>query len=449
MKFNSPGFSIVFSTFLLFICLLGLAFAVINTWYWLIILMTALVIVQLIGYYRKQNQLSRELQQFAEAIQYRDFSRNFNPGKKRGEPSAHRQSFQLISETIRSISKESETRFLHLQSILEIVDTGIFSYETTTGEVLWMNESLKKMWNIPYLKSIDALQRRNPILGAEIRQLMPGQKTVTPMELDGNSVKVMLSATVFKLEQGQYKLIALQNIHQALDEGEAAAWQKLLNVMTHEIMNSVAPIASLSDTLHQRVRQADTGAERPTDLLPDLDTGLTTIRKRSEGLMKFTDTYRSLSKIKQINLKRIKVVELFDHIEQLLRPTLEKRQVYLNVVFKDPLLSLQGDATLLEQVLINLVLNSLDALQDRERPTITLEAEKIKEKIVLRVTDNGTGIAPEVLEKIFIPFFTTKKTGSGIGLSLCKQVMVLHKGTLSVQSEPENGSVFSLIFEDQ
>jgi len=382
-----------------------------------------------------------------ESVHYRDFSRHFDVKRAPAELQPFRTGFNEINSTFKVISKEKETQYLHLKTILEIVDTGILSYETGNGEILWMNESLKNLLNIPYLKTIHSLEKRNKSLYEQIIALSPGHNTVCSVTRDKGLSKVLLSATAFANENRTYKLIAFQNIDEALDETESNAWQRLLSVMTHEIMNSVAPISSLAETLTASIHESLQQPEQSKETLSDIETGINTIKKRSESLLRFTETYRNLSKINKANISKIAVRELFEHVQQLMQPTVEKRKIDLEIILRDPFLSLDADSDLIEQVLINLILNAIDAVKDRESAKVTLVAGTDQPgRVVIRVIDNGSGVKQELLDKIFIPFFSTKKTGSGIGLSLCKQIMVLHKGNIQVQSQEGEGTSVNLQF---
>lgn len=441
------GLNNLMRTLLLFAVLLVSAMAFVKQWYWVGMITVSVVLVLIYEHYKYLNRTRREMEQFMESIRYRDFSRHFDVKKTPPELQPFRVAFNEINATFKSISKEKETQFLHLKNILEIVDTGILSYEIHTGEVLWMNESLKGLLQIPYLKTIHSLERRNGHLYHEILNLLRGQKTVTSITKDNSSFKILLSASMFENEHKTYKLIAFQNINDALDEGESQAWQKLLSVMTHEIMNSVAPISSLAETLKSRITESSQNSENYKETLADIETGINTIKKRSEGLLKFTETYRNLSKINKVNLSTVYISELFEHVQQLLQPSIDKKGIDFEVVLKDPLLTVKADTGLIEQVLINLVLNAMDAVKEVKQPKIVISAESLHQKTLIKITDNGLGIAPELIDKIFIPFFSTKKTGNGIGLSLCKQVMMLHKGHISVQSAENEGTVFLLAFD--
>ena len=405
------------------------------------------IIYQVIEFYRFQHKAHVELDQFVEAIHYRDFSRYFDVKHAPLELQPLRKGFNEINSTFKLISKEKETQYQYLQKILELVDTGILSYELNTGEVVWMNESLKRMLQLPYLKTIESLSKRDPGLYREICELKSTDHKIATAHLERNSFKVLLSATAFQTDGRKYKLIAFQNVSEALDETESKAWQKLLSVMTHEIMNSIAPISSLADTLKNRLNQSVAELKHNSGSFDDLEVGIETIKRRSEGLLKFAETYRNLNKITAPNLKKVFVRDLFENLNQLMAPTLEQKNIELEIILKDPDLMLEADTNLIEQVLINLVVNAIEAIKDKKSPRIILSAFLAANfKTVVKVADNGTGMPEEVIEKIFIPFFSTKKSGSGIGLSLCKQIMMLHRGNIHVQSVEGEGTAFMLQF---
>ena len=393
------------------------------------------------------NRRKREVEQFVESIQYRDFSRNFNVSQAPEDIKPLRKGFNEINSAFKVISKEKETQYQYLQKILELVDTGILSYESETGEVVWMNESLKRMLLLPYLKTIHSLQKRDEELYAQVVSLKPGNSHIATVHLEKNVFKILLSATAFQTEGKKYILIAFQNINEALDETESKAWQKLLSVMTHEIMNSVAPISSLADTLKNRLQESVQLLDNTNGVIDDLEVGINTIKRRSEGLLKFAEVYRNLNKITTPSLKHVFVRDLFENMHNLMQPTLNQKGIEMEIILKDPELALDVDTNLIEQVLINLIVNAIEAVKESEHPRIVLSAiSSANNKLAIKVTDNGYGMNEEVMNNIFIPFFSTKKNGSGIGLSLCKQIMMLHKGNITVQSIEGQGSVFTLQF---
>jgi len=432
---------------LFFITLLTLSFLILKGLTIYALLMVPVIIYQLLELFRFQNRSNKELLQFIQSIEYRDFSRNFDVKHAPAELQTLRESFNKIISTLKFISKEKETSYHYLQKILELVDTGIISYNLESGEVVWMNESLKKMLQLPYLKTIYSLEKRDRQLYDDVISLKPTEGKITTAHVEKRAFKILLSATAFQTDGKKFMLIAFQNINEALDETESKAWKKLLSVMTHEIMNSVAPISSLADTLKTRLANSINHIENKDGAVHDLEIGIDTIKRRSESLLKFAEVYRNLNKISNPNLKTVYVRDLFENLYQLMEPTLEQKNIEMDIVLKDTGLMVEVDTSLIEQVLINLVVNAIEAVKDNPDGRIVLSANlSAKQKGFIKVADNGAGMTEDVIENIFIPFFSTKKNGSGIGLSLCKEIMMLHKGNIEVQSKPEQGSVFTLQF---
>ncbi|MDB5197047.1 MAG: histidine kinase [Flaviaesturariibacter sp.] len=444
MTFKNFKVRLLLRVFLLFIVLTAGAFFLVKGWALYLALLAPVVCYQLVEFIRFQNKTQEELNQFVEAIHYRDFSRNFDVKHAPSDLQTLRKGFNEINTTFKVICKEKETQYQYLQKILELVDTGILSYDVETGDVVWMNDSIKRMLQLPYLKTIYSLSKRDKLLFEEVMAVKAGDTKIATAHLEKSTFKVLLSATAFQTEGKRYKLIAFQNVNEALDETESKAWQKLLSVMTHEIMNSIAPISSLAETLKSRLVQRD------ETTFEDLELGIDTIKRRSEGLLKFAETYRNLNKITTLNKQQVYIRELFGNLNQLMQPTFEQKGIELEIILRETDLSFEADASLIEQVLINLIVNAIEAVKETDEPRIILSAEQtLPNKIMLKVADNGSGMPEEVLEKIFIPFFSTKKTGSGIGLSLCKQIVMLHKGQLQVQSVEGKGTVFIITIENQ
>lgn len=445
--FKRLEWNIFLQVVLLFLTLCIAAYCLVEGLYVYEMIVVPVILVQLNSFYIFHKKAQKEVEQFAEAVHYRDFSRYFNVKQAPRELKTLRKGFNEINSAFMLISKEKETQYQYLQKILELVDTGILSYDMESGQVIWMNESLKKLLEIPYLKTIHSLEKRDLALTRRIEALHPGENAIATVHQERDSFKIILSATAFQTEGRKFKLVAFQNVNEALDETESLAWQKLLSVMTHEIMNSVAPISSLAETLNKRLQQSISQLDNSTGAVEDLEIGINTIKKRSEGLLKFAETYRNLNKITTPNLQEIFVRDLFENMHQLMQPTLDQKHITLEIILKDPQLKINADPNLLEQVIINLMINAIEAVKDLKESKITLSGIQLPgKKVLIKVIDNGNGMEQEVLDKIFIPFFTTKKTGSGIGLSLCKQIMMLHKGNIQVQSKPGEGTAFTLHF---
>lgn len=449
MGFKDFEWKLIIRVVLLLLSLSVPAFVIVNGWAEALVFWLPLIIIQLVDFIRFVRQAQEELNQFIESVHYRDFSRHFNEHRTYTQLQSLRKGFNEINSTFKSITKEKETQYQNLQRVMELVETGIMSYDMSSGEVIMMNESLKNLLHVPYMKTIQYLAKRDPELYNEVMALEPGHSKIATAHatlFEKSSFKVLLSATAFQSEGNRYKLVSFQNVNEALDETESKAWQKLLNVMTHEIMNSVAPISSLADTLKNRLHEA-AATGMSSDDIEDLEEGVSTIKRRSEGLLRFAETYRNLNRITKLSLDTVYVKELFTNLHRLMQPTLDQKGIRLEIYLPDQDISLQVDPTLLDQVLINLLVNAMEAVKDRAAPQITLSAYTSSDKkTVIKIADNGIGMSEEVQEKIFIPFFSTRKQGNGIGLSLCKQIVLLHRGTIQVQSVEGEGTAFVLRF---
>ena len=447
MIFKRYEWRLLLRVLILFVTLSATSLIAVQGNYMYLVIACPLLVYELIDMIRFQKKAQDEVSQFVESIHYRDFSRHFDVRKAPTELKPLRKGFNEINTTFKLISRERETQYHYLQKILELVDTGILSYENETGETGWINEAFKRLIGIPYIKTIYSLEKREEALYKEIINIKPGESKVISITRNQQQYKILINASILRSDDKVYKLVAFQNVSEALDETESRAWQKLLSVMTHEIMNSVAPISSLADTLKNRLQSPEIANSPVSSQLEDLELGIDTIKRRSEGLLKFTESYRNLNKITKLDLKKILVRDLFENLNSLMQPSLEKKHIELEIVLRDPALAIEADINLLEQVMINLLVNAIDAVKEREQPRISLSAEiQVNNRVTVKVADNGSGIPTELLDKIFIPFFSTRKTGSGIGLSLCKQIMLLHKGNIQVQSAEGKGSAFLLQF---
>lgn len=439
-------------TGLLLLVLVGVAAALLagQPIYWVPgLLLTSGLLAELLHYL---NQSNRDLADFLAGLRYEDYALAFGTQQVPASTGRLRQAFNQINRSFQQLSRQKEAQHQYLQNVLALVNTGILAFydphaqpaapagpSPTPGEVRWLNESLKQLLGVPYLRNIEALARRDAALYETLLALKPGENCLVRL----HQQPVLLSATAFTDEHGRSLLVAFQPVREALEENEAQAYQKLLRVLTHEIMNSVAPIASLADTLHQQL--AATPAAGP--LPADLRRSVAVIQQRSEGLLHFTQTYRQLSKLTAATFQAVPVWALFEHVLALLEPTLAQRGIDPEVVLADPDLSIQADPALIEQVLINLMTNALEALHAQPTPQLRLAGyAQVPHRVVLEVADNGAGIPAALLEEIFVPFFTTKPSGSGIGLSLSRQIIQLHRGSLQVQSKEGAGSQFYLLF---
>ncbi|GGG09302.1 sensor histidine kinase [Dokdonia pacifica] len=411
------------------------------------VIISIAIIYLLINTYSFVKRRFTAMDDFFEAVKYRDFSRWFPEDIGPKDIRFLYTGFNEINRTIKEINIQNQAQYVYLQKILEMVDIGIIAYNLETGDVLWSNDSFGEILDVPTFKNVRFVETRKPELFATVFEMYHRAPDSISIALKNESIKILISDTVFQVEEEAFKLIVIQNIDDTLNKNESESWKKLLSVMTHEIMNSIAPISSLADTLHQNLQVALQEPESTQLELEDLNSGIKTIKNRSEGLLQFAKTYRSLNKVTSLNLERIRVSELFNNIQLLMEPSIKAKNIAIDFKVATPKLELDIDTHLIEQVLINLLLNAVDACKEIENAKIIVEAAQNSNRdIVIRVFDNGSGIPKDILENVFVPFFTSKATGSGIGLSLCKQIMLLHKGKIIVKSIEGEGSVFSLVF---
>jgi two-component system nitrogen regulation sensor histidine kinase NtrY len=389
----------------------------------------------------------RELLRFLEAIRYDDLSLAVSARGRGPLFEAIADRFAEVTEAFRRLRSEREEQAQYLQTVVRHVGVALIAFRAD-GEVALLNTAAKRLLGVPRLRHIEGLGALSPRLAQMLPALQNGDRTLVRVERGDRTLDLAVHATHFRLAGEPHVLVSLQDIRRELEEKEMEAWQQLTRVLTHEIVNSVAPIASLAATANQLLHRDDTeiaGDGAPP--LADAREALQTIERRSQGLIHFVESYRSLTKIPKPNFALFPVADLFGNVQTLLRTSLREKGVALDVQIVPETLELAADEELIEQVLINLLLNAMQALEEQADARITLRA-RIGDtgRAVIEVHDNGPGILPEVRERIFVPFFTTKQSGSGIGLSLSRQILRLHGGTLTVRSTPGVETVFVLRF---
>lgn len=294
--------------------------------------------------------------------------------------------------------------------------------------------------------NIEELNAKNPKLLKALKEAEPGRSTL----YKGQDFLLTIQLTEMRIRGNPMKLLTLQNIQTELQQQEIEAWQKLTRVLRHEIMNSITPISSLTSTLREildhDMTQRNNHYELKSEGAEDLREGLSTIENRSKGLIKFIDAYREYTSLPQPKLKTVRVKDLIEKVAQLMKPEIRKTTIDFRISCESEFLTIQADEEMIEQVLINLIKNSVEALTEFESGVIEVIGRYSGNSVAIQVIDNGAGIIKEAMSRVFVPFFTTKKTGSGIGLSLSRQIMQMHNGSLSVESEPGVQTVFTMKF---
>ena len=401
-------------------------------------------IYSLIHYVEKTN---RELARFFSSIRYSDFSQSFKNDGLGTTFDALQKSFTEVMKAFRKTRAEKEEHYRYLQTIVQHVGIGLIAFQPN-GDVELINTAAKRLLRIASLKNIQSLESFSKSLVETLQNIKPRERALTKVEDNDELLHLALYATGFKLRGQNFILVSIQNIHSELEEKEIEAWQKLIRVLTHEIMNSITPIASLASTINELIleswkfRKSDEKIE--TESLTDIHEAAQTIQKRSQGLLHFVDAYRNLTLIQKPNFQIFQIKELFARVEKLMQANIKKKSISFNQKIEPKSLELAADPELIEQVLINLLLNALNAVEGKKEAKIDLDAKLDgRGRIVIQVKDNGPGISEENLEKIFIPFFSTREGGSGIGLSLSRQIMRLHNGSIGVHSEPGVETIFT------
>lgn len=410
-------------------------------------LAAALFFYALFTLFRYIDRSNRGLARFLQAVRYHDFTLSPGIDGLGGSFADLNATFREISGQFQRAREEKEEQYRYLQTVVQHVGVGLLALQTD-GRIDLLNHAAKRLLRVSHLRHIADLPPMFQPLRDEIRRLRPGEKSLLKLNFPDEELQLSLATTEFKLRDQLYKLVSLQNIQVELEEKEAEAWQSLTRVLTHEIMNSLTPIASLAATASSLLPETDgdVGAV-VSSRSQDVSEALLTINRRSQGLMRFVHAYRSVALIPKPQFRIFPVGELFQRVEKLLQDKLRRQGIDFRVEVEPPSLEMTADPDLTEQVLINLLLNAMEALVGSGNPQILLSSRMNERgRVVIRISDNGPGIAPEAREKIFIPFFTTKKDGSGIGLSFSRQVMRLHGGVIAVQSPPGSGTVFTLRF---
>jgi nitrogen fixation/metabolism regulation signal transduction histidine kinase len=403
-----------------------------------------LIIYQVIALIRFTDKTNRDLQRFLDGIRHEDFSQTFAREGFGKSFDDLRSSFNQIVARFQRARAEKEENFRYLQTVVHHIGTGLIVFDST-GKVHLFNAAAKRLFHLPVLHALKDLARYSTELVKVLAEIRSGQYALVRVPLSDEVIELSIRATEFRMQENNYTLVSLQNIQSELAEKEMDAWQNLIRVLTHEIMNSVTPIASLASTLNEMVK-AVAQQENMYHQQEDLQEGLETIQKRSEGLLRFIEAYRGLTRIPRPEVSEFPICDLLRRIEQLMLPGIQDRDItYTSRVVPDDL-QVNADRQLIEQVIINLVKNAIQSLRSTEHPEIEISSRiDTRGRIIIQVTDNGPGIPKENIDKIFVPFFTTKSEGTGIGLSLSRQIMRMHRGGISVQSEAGR-TVFTLRF---
>lgn len=382
----------------------------------------------------------RKLERFLDALAFDDLSLQLT---EEDWDQQLAQAANHIIDTVREARVESEAQASYLNALVKHVPVAILSFRPD-GAVVLQNNAARHLFQVPRLTRVDDLSVYGEHLPKALRALQPGQQRLVRAMAEDRVLELKVSATQIRIAGAgggeTQMLLAVENIHSELDDREITAWRDLIRVLTHEIMNSVTPIASLAQTVDDLVGELpDAGRETREDM----HDALTTIVRRSDGLLQFVEGYRRLTDLPQPKLAETPVAPLLEDTRRLCREDFGSG-IDIEADVQPANLTVSVDAAMIQQVLINLARNACFAVAEVESPRLSLRARSAHGRVQVTVEDNGCGIAEEDLSQIFIPFFTTRKHGSGVGMTLARQIVSAHKGSLTVRSRPGQGTAVTL-----
>jgi nitrogen fixation/metabolism regulation signal transduction histidine kinase len=408
----------------------------------LLIAQTALLIYYL-------NRTNRDLGHFFSSVTNNDSSIVFDYDNRNKSFSNLYKNLNNVNKVIEQARLEKIGQFEYLKQVVENIGVGILSFNTDYN-VQFFNPAGKDILKIRTLTSINELESIYPGLAQKLKKIKANQQQLLTIKSKQYELNLSVKLVEFVIQKATIKLFAFQNIQTELETKEVESWQKIIRVLTHEIMNSVSPINSATTSISRLFLDNNKPID-PSNIDEDAINktlkGMTIIEQRSSGMLKFVQKFRDLTLLPEPQKEIVLIKDLYQTLETLFKTDSENKNIDIIFNSTHSALSINADKTQIEQVLINLLKNSIESLSQTPKPTIVISSFKNnRNNTVIAIKDNGEGISSEVFDNIFTPFFTTKVKGSGIGLSLSRQIMHLHNGNISVKSEPNIETVFTLTF---
>jgi len=445
---RTQHFKLILQILLLLLAVFVFCYSVISTeWIGTPTISFLIIVVVTINIIRMVEKSNRDFAQFLSNITYGDFTSTSGASNQAFAAQTFVNAQKTLLSKYQKLTADRSAQSQYLQKVVEHVDSALICFDSE-GKIEFSNKATTQLLNKKYIPSINVLANINPEMASELRHIRPGENRLLKTVLEGELNQLILSATEFTLLDRNFKLVSMKNIKGALDEREVESWQKLIKVLTHEIMNSMTPIVSLSQYIESLVSDKislEQLQDEESEQFRDLHQSINAITSRSKGLMEFVDSYRSLSNLPKPTFAKVSIAELFNRIERLVADEVGECDIRFQQTATPPGLWVNADEHLLEQVLLNLLSNAFDAVAEKQDKKVMLEATCQSDgKVAIKVTDNGCGIDSDVIDNIFTPFYTTKDSGSGIGLSLSRQLARLNRGILSVSSVMGDGSQFTL-----
>lgn len=415
---------------------------------WPVTLALAIVLIgQIFEFNYFVNNTNRKLTLFLDSVQYSDFATTFSIDNNLGNSfKGLNKAFNKVLGAFKDARVSTEENLQYLHMIVEHVDTGLISFDDE-GKVEVINGIASDLLGIRKIRNMSELKEANLDLYKTIWDLPVGKRDLFQVNED---IQLSIRATQFTKRGKFIKLIALHNIQNELNSKELESWQNLLSVLRHEIMNSMTPISSLAATMgmilkEDLVKKKD-NYELSNEVYEDINDSLSTIESRSKGLITFLKSYQEYTSLPAPELTVSSIQKLVSNVENLMRAQFKDTGIELTCDCPTKDFELLIDEQQIEQVLINLVKNAIEAFDDQPEKKVILIAYQQYQYKIIEIEDNGPGIIPEAIDKIFVPFYTTKKTGSGIGLSLSRQLIRMNGGNLNVVSTPQEKTVFKIVF---
>ncbi len=417
-------------------------------WYVATAVSALVLVLLLVELFRFIDRSNLEFENLLQSLKYQDFTRSYRRRYTERSFRKLESTFNEILELYRESRMDGAAQHQYLQMVLDHIRVALVCFDDA-GEVILFNRAASELFKRNTVSRLEPLKSEYPELYRGMVSLEAGQRELIRINAEDGVLRLAVSATGIRLRKKNYKLVSLQDIRQELEEQELDSWQKLIRVLTHEIMNSVTPVSSLSEAINQMLVDEQGRRLHPSELeaedLEDMYSSLATIEERSKGLLKFVGDYKNLTRLPKPSLESLPLDALLGSMEKLFTRDMEKSGIEFRVESPADNRQLWADSQMVQQVLINLIKNAMEAVESRKAGRIRLWTESQGEKTLIRVSDNGKGINPEDADKVFIPFFTTRKSGSGIGLSLSRQIMRLHRGSIYFHSS-KSGTTFTLEF---
>jgi nitrogen fixation/metabolism regulation signal transduction histidine kinase len=437
------------------LALVGLAMALVvwlllqPGYYSATLLAVAALLLLVMELWRHVSRTNREVARFLDAVRFADYSQRFDFEKAGSGFASLGRTFTEIIGQLRSRRTGQESDLRHLKALVEHIPVPLMTVHADDAITL-QNNAARRLFGAAHVTRVNDLRQFGPGFARAVDEAVPGDRQLVTFAVEGVEYRLTLATTEIVIRNDRERLISLQDIQSELDATQAEAWQDLVRVLTHEIMNSITPVTSLARTAADLVDDVvkETGPDSPfAEDLGDVQNAVATVARRSDSLMQFIDSYRQITRLAPPEKKRLSIARMFEAVKSLAEAEWPDASPSITFKVTPSGLDVYADRDLLEPVLINLLRNAVHATRDVDQRVIEVQGRLNRRgNIVIEVIDNGTGVPEDIANKIFVPFFTTREGGSGVGLALARQVMIAHGGFVRLSNNDSRGATFSLTF---